>query len=760
MVRVQLRVILCRRTSHIWWSCTLGQNSRRSFASLARSHIFARDNISVKRSTLNRSCSSPFKAFYSTELSLNSSGNSSSILTPQFRPANTDAKAPLSNSTPGSQSQDVLPSSSYNSPPDFIDSIINRLRKSASAKSFAAPFTDLNTEDRTIISELIDDLSQSLHCADHADGIPITAVDFFNPAIGKAYPVMKRIYDGELPLNLLEFFKQTRDDLAELVLIKLLNKLYIAHRIRSLPPVDHSIDFNTPAEWFPEARRMRRKVIMHVGPTNSGKTYRLLQKLAAAESGYYAGPLRLLAREIFERFNQQENIRCNLITGEEVIPMIDDFGKVSGISLGTIEMIPLFKQLDVCVIDEIQMISDEFRGLAWTSALLGVLAKEIHLCGEASAVPLVKRILETTGDELTVNHYDRMGQLTIESKPVSGVRGLRKGDCVVAFSKRKILDLKCAIELKSKYRVGIIYGALPPEIRLEEAQRFNSGKYDILVASDAVGMGLNLKIRRIVFSTTQKFNGTSLQILTPLEMKQIAGRAGRYLKDAGELEGFVLAMSLRDLNAVRRQMETEIAPLEKARLWPTPSVWKAYTSKFRGGTPFSTMLEQFEKETLRSNGLSESSIYSINEVTDRFETLRLLLREDLYRHTTLDDQLILSLAPINVAVALPQVLETAIRFFSSIAHTQTNTIFDFNFLHEKVIAQPSSSSSSMQEAVETLQLLEDNHRQILLFMWLSQRWPTLFVDRESALDMKSLIEKRIAQELLNLRRVNSDRRSG
>lgn len=750
MVLCQLQVILCRRTNQIRCLWTVSRNVRREITRPKGGNSIDRTNLLIKGRGLNRSLSSSFQAFNSAGPCLKLQGDVPSTAT--FPRTPSLHGAPL-------LSDDILPSCSYRTTLEFADSIIDRLHKTASANSFLAPFTDLNTGDHAIISNLIDDLSKSIHSADHTVQGSVTTVDFFNPAIGRAFAVLRTIYGEELPSGLLQFFRQTRHDLATLILTKLLHKLYIAHRVRSLPPADHSIDFNTPAEWFPDARRMRRKVIMHVGPTNSGKTYRLLQKLAAAKSGYYAGPLRLLAREIFERFNQQENIRCNLITGEEVIPMMDEFGKVCGISLGTIEMIPLFKQLDVCVIDEIQMISDEYRGLAWTSALLGVLAKEIHLCGEASAVPLVRRILETTGDELTVNHYDRMGQLTIESKPVKGVRGLRKGDCVVAFSKRKILDLKCSIELKSGLRVGIIYGALPPEIRLEEAQRFNSGKYDILVASDAVGMGLNLKIRRIVFSTTQKFNGTNLQILTPLEMKQIAGRAGRYLKDSGELEGFVLAMSQRDLDAVRRQMEADIAPLQKARLWPTPSVWKAYTSKFPGGTPFSTILKQFDKETLRSDGLGESSPYSINEVTGRLETLCLLMREKLYRHITLDDQFVLSLAPINVAVALPQVLETAIRFFSSIAHTKTNTIFDFDFLHEDVIAQPSSVSSSMQETVEALQLLEDNHRQILLFMWLSQRWPTLFVDRESALDMKSLIEKRIAQELLNLRRVNSDRRS-
>ncbi|KAJ3282162.1 RNA helicase, partial [Blyttiomyces sp. JEL0837] len=115
-------------------------------------------------------------------------------------------------------------------------------------------------------------------------------------------------------------------------------------------------DLRTPAEWYPEARLMKRKIHLHVGPTNSGKTYSALKRLEASKSGVYAGPLRLLAHEIYERMNNADS-PCNLLTGEERRES-DGVEKWAA----TVEMTPLSKKLEVAVIDEIQMIADENRG--------------------------------------------------------------------------------------------------------------------------------------------------------------------------------------------------------------------------------------------------------------------------------------------------------------------------------------------------------------------------------------------------------------
>jgi ATP-dependent RNA helicase SUPV3L1/SUV3 len=266
--------------------------------------------------------------------------------------------------------------------------------------------------------------------------------------------------------------------------------------------VQDALGMQNPAEWHGPARSARRRIIFHVGPTNSGKTYRALQALAASRVGVYAGPLRLLAFEIYDRLNKglipptgadPQGIYprpCNLVTGEEQRIAPD-----ATLSSSTIEMLALNVKYDVAVIDEIQMIADEQRGSAWTNALLGLTADEIHVCGEESAVPLVQQLLADTGDEISVNRYQRLSPLQVATQSMeSNWADIRRGDCIVAFSRRDIFAFKQFIEQKTGLRCAVAYGKLPPEIRAEQALLFNKpdGDYPVIVASDAIGMGLNL----------------------------------------------------------------------------------------------------------------------------------------------------------------------------------------------------------------------------------------------------------------------------
>lgn len=290
-------------------------------------------------------------------------------------------------------------------------------------------------------------------------------------------------------------------------------------------------DLSYPADLFPKARAMTRKFIMHVGPTNSGKTHIALRALAASNSGLYAGPLRLLAHEIWERLNRGQIVplgmepepgsepdtsinmdvinetgsrptvrkqghakyirECNLRTGEEFRVVADNAPLISS----TVEMASFDKCLDVAVVDEIQMIADPERGSAWTNAVLGLPAREIHLCGEETAVPIIQDILKETGDELVVNRYERLTPLEIRESSLGGdLSQIQKGDCLVVFSRDGIFAVKAKVEEKTGLRCAVAYGRLPPEIRSEQAALFNDPRsgYDVIVASDAVGMGLNL----------------------------------------------------------------------------------------------------------------------------------------------------------------------------------------------------------------------------------------------------------------------------
>lgn len=254
-------------------------------------------------------------------------------------------------------------------------------------------------------------------------------------------------------------------------------------------------DLRYPVEWYAATRTIQRTVHLHVGPTNSGKTYHALKRLEAAESGVYAGPLRLLAHEVYTRLNARGK-RCDLITGDERILQKE---AITGAAMQscTVEMVPLNTDVDVAVIDEIQMIGHEERGWAWTQALLGLKAEELHLCGEERTVPLIRELVASMGDKLEVHTYKRLSPLKTMSVSLGGrLQDLRKGDCVVVFSRVGIHAMKKEIEQKTQKRVAIIYGSLPPETRAQQAKLFNDPEndYDVLVASDAIGMGLNLYI--------------------------------------------------------------------------------------------------------------------------------------------------------------------------------------------------------------------------------------------------------------------------
>lgn len=249
-------------------------------------------------------------------------------------------------------------------------------------------------------------------------------------------------------------------------------------------------DLRFPQEWYPVTRQFQRTWYLHVGPTNSGKTYHALKRLTESGSGCYAGPLRLLAHEVYERMNAL-GTPCNLVTGDDR-KIHSDMAQLTSC---TVEMVDLSRQMEVCVLDEIQMIGDMDRGWAWTQALMGVKAKEVHLCGEERTVELIQNLAATMGDKLVIRHYKRLGPLEVMPKSLGGdLHKLERGDCIVTFSRKNIFAMQREIEAVTGKKCAVIYGSLPPETRSIQAKLFNNpdNDYEILVASDAVGMGLNL----------------------------------------------------------------------------------------------------------------------------------------------------------------------------------------------------------------------------------------------------------------------------
>lgn len=189
-------------------------------------------------------------------------------------------------------------------------------------------------------------------------------------------------------------------------------------------------------------------------------------------------------------------------------------------------MAKLSSVFDCVVIDEIQMITDPQRGWAWTRALVNIFSPEIHICGDPSVLSLIEEIVNLCGDELEIKTYERMTELNLENRALK-LEELQKSDALIVFSRRNALKHKHLLE-QNGFRVSIIYGMLSPEVRREQARKFDEGETDIIVSTDAISMGMNLPIRRIVFSTLSKFINSVEYIITDSEIKQIAGRAGRY----------------------------------------------------------------------------------------------------------------------------------------------------------------------------------------------------------------------------------------
>ena len=309
-----------------------------------------------------------------------------------------------------------------------------------------------------------------------------------------------------------------------------------------------------PEKQYPEARGMKRHFILHIGPTNSGKTYQALQRLRQAYRGIYLGPLRLLALEIYDRM-MVSGIPCSMITGEETIRTPGSFVQSS-----TVEILDIREIYDIAVIDEAQMMADENRGSFWTRAILGIRAEEIHVCCSGTAENLLVRMIDRCGDTYEIVRHERNTKLEFIPKRYDMSKDVEAGDALIAFSKKNVLAIAATLEGRG-IKTSVIYGNLPPQTRQEQVRLFTEGVNQVVVATDAIGMGINLPIRRVVFMNSMKFDGTDKRRLEAEEIRQIAGRAGRYgYYDVGYVQ------SAMDPEYIGRKLVEPLRPLTRARV--------------------------------------------------------------------------------------------------------------------------------------------------------------------------------------------------
>ncbi|PTB41805.1 uncharacterized protein TrAFT101_009580 [Trichoderma asperellum] len=500
------------------------------------------------------------------------------------------------------------------------------------------------------------------------------------------------------------------------------------------------LDFRFPYEWFPATRTMQRTIHVHVGPTNSGKTYNALKALENSKCGVYAGPLRLLATEVYQRF-KAKNIPCALITGEEVrIPENTD----QYFSSCTVEMIPLNTRFDVAVIDEIQMIADADRGNAWTAAVLGVQAKEVHVCGEERAVKVIQQMCASIGDKCVVHRYERLSPLKTMDKALDNDYGLlQKGDAIVGFSRVNLHALKKSIELKTGRRCAIIYGSLPPEVRAQQAALFNDpdNDYDFVVASDAIGMGLNLEIRRVIMESVTKFDGSQNRLLTFPEIKQIGGRAGRYRSaqnpdgstDESGKVGLVTTMERADLRSVQRAFQRTVEDIQAACIQPPAGIVERFASYFPPDTPLSYILKRIQETA------TVSSLYKMGLGSDILEIADIIQDIPL----TIHDRLTFCYLP--VALRAERAVDVLRALAKVVATNSKGDLLDIEEIPlEFLDTNPEDFHGSGQQYLSKLESL---HVALNQYVWLSYRYSGMFRSQALAFHVRTLVEEKLMKTL-------------
>ncbi|WP_278396197.1 SUV3 family DEAD/DEAH box RNA helicase [Stutzerimonas kunmingensis] len=311
------------------------------------------------------------------------------------------------------------------------------------------------------------------------------------------------------------------------------------------------------------ARRLTRRWTALLGPTNSGKTHRSIEAMAAAERAIYLSPLRLMALENQERIESM-GVPCSLVTGEEEI-----IREGATHFCCTVEEFARFRHQhwDVVVVDEVQMMADPQRGWAWVDALVSAHTPKLMMTGPALIEPSLRTLCELCEDQLQVQRTKRLSPVEV-SKRSTTLERLEPCSLLVAFSRKLVLELKGMLESVGK-SVSVVYGALSPEVRREQARRFREGEADIMVATDAVGMGLNLPAHTLCFYTDEKFDGIQNRQLKVQEVKQIGGRAGRFgHHDSGE----ITALDPQTLKSIRRLFNSPDAPVDLSQFQVRPSI--------------------------------------------------------------------------------------------------------------------------------------------------------------------------------------------
>ena len=481
------------------------------------------------------------------------------------------------------------------------------------------------------------------------------------------------------------------------------------------------------------ARAILRHHHFYVGPTNSGKTYHALNELMAAKSGVYLAPLRLLAMEVRDKL-MAAGVPCNLITGEE-----RDYVSGAKHTASTIEMMNANQLVDVAIIDEIQMLQDPERGSAWTNALVGVPARQVFVCGANSVTSICLKLIESLQESVEITHLQRMTPLVLEDETICGKRynlpklkaQMQIGDALIAFSRKDVLTFSAKFR-QWGFSVASIYGALSPEVRRHESERFCSGSAQILVATDAIGMGLNLPIRRVIFANIHKFDGVAQRLLNATEVRQIAGRAGRF----GIYEtGFVNVMEDDERFHIEHMLTTD----DTANLQRLPIAQNFdQLEKIAAHCHTNKLAECLEYISNRWHKIDQADLNLLN--LNLFELSNLqtqhtqaVLIDAQASELSLKDKWIFACAPISINVNIERDY-----FLFCLKNVCTNTV-------TRLPISPSWLNATSPKHLHAAEILGQN---ISLYAWLSLKFPQIFIDAPHIQALRSCVSQYITRALL------------
>ncbi len=485
-----------------------------------------------------------------------------------------------------------------------------------------------------------------------------------------------------------------------------------------------NINFDDYAASYRKARAIIRHHHFYVGPTNSGKTYHALNTLMAAKSGVYLAPLRLLAMEVRDKL-MAAGVPCSLITGEE-----REMVKGAQHTASTIEKMSSTRQVDVAIIDEIQMLQDPDRGSAWTAALVGVPARQVFICGSNAVTAPCLRVIDSLNESYEITTLQRMTPLVLEDDSLCGKRyskpklknKLQKGDAIIAFSRKDVLTLSARFR-QWGFSVASIYGALSPEVRRHESERFCTGNADILVATDAIGMGLNLPIRRVIFANIHKFDGLASRLLNATEVRQIAGRAGRF----GIYEtGFVSILEDDERFHIEHMLATDdTSDLTKLPVAPNFNQLAEIASKMHTAK-LAECLEYFAQKIH-----ADDDLFALSSVTTLHAQAQLV--DEFAPKMALKDKFIFACAPISI--------NTNIEKDYFLMCLQSAYLLSTRALPIAPIWLNTSNPKHLADA-ETLS------QNISLYAWLSYKFPQVFVQNDLVKSLRNKVSMYIQNALL------------